>query len=261
LKLAQARNDRHGVAAALDHVALVLKWLGRYDEALRMSLESLTAHRSLGDVAGEALCLNNHAALYLAKQDYAAAGPYLRESLLLCDRDDLIGTRPYVLANLTEVELRSGDVAAAEECARRALDAATAVGSRPIVAWMKLQLARLALMRGDLPVARAELAASLAITLAIAQALRVGSVRIFAEVLEAQGEVECARRVLAFAARHPATAAPDRDETLGHLKRLPGFAGTALPWPSIELDELLQRIVSEADLAYAPLIAAVRGAR
>lgn len=262
LQLATARGNVHNVAASLDHVALVLKWLGRYDEALRMSLESLVAHRRLGDVAGEALCLNNLAALHLARQDYASAGTYLRESLVLCDRDGLVGTRLYVLSNLTEVELKSGNAAAAEDCARRALEAAEAIGNRSIVSWMKLQLARLALLRRDLTTARAELAASLAVTIAIAQrALRIGSVMIFAEVLEAQGEVVGARQALAFAASHPTTSAPDRDEIMERLALLPAATEADPPWPAIELDELVQRIVVEAELAYAPLIAVLRGAR
>ena len=260
LQLATARGELHNAAASSDHVALVLKWLGRYDEALRMSLESLVAHRRLGDVAGEALCLNNHAALHLAQQDYASAGTYLRESLVLCDRDGLIGTRMYVLANLTEVELKAGNAAAAEDCARRAIEVAATVGNRSVVSWMKLQLARLAVRRMDLVVARTELAESLAITIAIAQrALRMGSVMIFAEVLEAQGEVTAARQVLIFATQHPATSAPDHDEIAARLALMSGAADDAPPWPGIELDELLNRIVVEADLSYAPLVAALGG--
>jgi tetratricopeptide (TPR) repeat protein len=261
LQLATARGDVHGAAGSLDHVALVLKWLGRYDEALRMSVESLVAHRRLGDVAGEALCLNNLAALHIAKQDYRSAGTYLRESLVLCDRDGLVGTRLYVLSNLTEVELKSGNPAAAEDCARRAIEAAEAVGNRSVVAWMKLQLTRFAVLRKELAIARTELAESLAITTAIAQrSLRIGSVGVFAEVLEAQGEVAAARQVLNFAATHPTTSAPDREELTARLALHAESGEGVAPWPSIELDELVHRIVVEADLSYAPLIAAL-GAR
>jgi predicted ATPase/DNA-binding SARP family transcriptional activator/Tfp pilus assembly protein PilF len=260
LQQASARGEVHNAAVALDHVALVLKWLGRYDEALPMSLESLVAHRRLGDVAGEALCLNNLAALHLAKQDHASAGTYLRESLDLCEREGLVGTRMYALANLTEVALHSGDTGAVENYATRALAVATTLGNRPIVAWMNLQMARRALVQSDLPAARSALAQSLSIIIALGQrALRIGSVMIFAEVLAAQGEPSCARRVLAFAARHPAASAPDRDEILGRLALLPESSGAAPPWPGIELDELVHRIVVESDLAYAPLIAALRG--
>jgi predicted ATPase/DNA-binding SARP family transcriptional activator len=262
LKYASARNDQHNIATSLDHVALVLKWLGRYDEALRMSLESIAAHRRLGDVAGEALCLNNHAALHIAKQEFASAAPYLREALALCDREGLVSTRLYVLANLTEVTLKSGDAAGAENFANRAIELALAVGNRPIVAWMKLQLARLALLRDDLPAARTNLAESLAAVMALAQqALRIGGVMIFAEVLEHQGEVEAARQALQFAAQHPAASAPDRDEILGRLATLPDSGEPPASWPAIELDELIHRIVAEAELAYAPLLAALRASR
>ena len=52
-------SHAHGTAVTLDHLALVEKRLGNYDEALRLSLQSLVQHRQLGDSAGEALCLNN----------------------------------------------------------------------------------------------------------------------------------------------------------------------------------------------------------
>ena len=82
---------------------------------------------------------------------------------------------------------------------------------------------------------------------------------IFAEVLQAQGDRVCARRVLAFAADHPSVSAPDRKEIMDQLARLPA-PEVPEPWPAIELDELVHRIISEAPLAHAPLIASLRGA-
>ena len=59
LQQAPASIDPHNAAAMLDNLALVEKAMGRYGEALRLSLQSLVQHQRLGDVAGEALCLNN----------------------------------------------------------------------------------------------------------------------------------------------------------------------------------------------------------
>jgi predicted ATPase/DNA-binding SARP family transcriptional activator len=259
LKLAMSRKEPHNTAAALDHIALAEKWMGHYDEALRLSVQSLVAHRGLGDVAGEALCLNNLAALHLARQEYAAAGAHLREGLAVCDRDGLTGTRLYILANLTEVAMKTQDPDA-EGVARRAIESAAALGNRPTMALLKLQFARLMTARGDLAAARAELAESLSVSIALGALSLVGAgVMIFAEVLAAQGEVESARRVLAFAADHPSTSIPDRDEVRALLAALPPAARALPAWPGIGLDELAGRIVVEGDVAYAPLIGLLRG--
>ena len=225
-----------------------------------MSLESLAAHRRLRDIAGEALCLNNVASTHLARLDYAAAAEYLREALALCDREGLVGVRAYVLANLTEVAIKTGDPAAADGYATRGVESATAVGNRPVVAWLKLQFARLALQRGDLAAARADLAESLTVSTALGQsALKAGGVMIFAEALAAHDAVPQARQVFAYLATHPSTSAPDRDEIHAHLARLP--ASPDLPWPALDLDALIDRIVGEAPLAYQPLLALLRAAR
>ena len=252
------------VAATLDHVALVEKWLGNYDEALRMSLQSLAAHRRLGDVAGEALCLNNLADLHLARQDYASAGTYLREALAICDRMGLVGPRIYILANLTEVAMKDGDTAAAEGYAKRGVESASAVGNRAIVALLKLQFARLALLRGDLAGARAPSSPRrwrIAVALALSS-LKSPAASCSRELLAAQGEVATARRVLAFVAGHPAT---ERARFREEIRRAPARAARGRrpdrrPGPASNSTNSIHRIVGEADVAYAPLIAALRGA-
>jgi hypothetical protein len=90
--------------------------------------------------------------------------------------------------------------------------------------------------------------------------LKVGALLCFGEILEAQGEVSCARRVLGFAAEHPATDKPERDEIRMRLDRMGATGSTRLAWPGIELDELLDRIVVEEKLAHAPLIALLQRA-
>ena len=76
----------HNVAAMLDNLALVEKAMGHYDEALRLSLESLAQHRRLGDAAGEALCLNNLGSIYMTGESTRPRGAHLREGLAICDR-------------------------------------------------------------------------------------------------------------------------------------------------------------------------------
>ena len=66
--------------------------------------------------------------------------------------------------------------------------------------------------------------------------------------------------MLAFVAGHPSTSAPIRDEILARLAALPAADGSGPAWPGMTLDELVHRIVGEADVAHAPLIASLRGA-
>jgi tetratricopeptide (TPR) repeat protein len=61
LKESPASTDPHNAAATLGNLALVEKALGRYDESLRLAMQSLVQYRRLGNVAGEALCLSNSA--------------------------------------------------------------------------------------------------------------------------------------------------------------------------------------------------------
>jgi tetratricopeptide (TPR) repeat protein len=63
LAQAPAEGDPHNAAAMLDNLALVEKAAGRYDESLAHVDRVAGAAPPLGDVAGEALCLNNLAAL------------------------------------------------------------------------------------------------------------------------------------------------------------------------------------------------------
>ncbi len=252
--------DPHNVAAIAGNLALVEKALGCHTEALKLTIQAHAQYRRLGDVAGEALCLNQIANLHLDKKDHATAGTYLREGLAVCDRHGLVGTRGFILANLTEVALRTGDLDAAHEYARRALEIAETIGNRANVCWLKLQLANLAMRRGDLDAARSALAASLAMAVSVGRpSLQLAGVVCFAELLAAQRDAECARGVLAFAAELPWASVPERDDINERLAQWAADARTVPSWPGLSFDELIHRIVIEAGIAHASLIAALRG--
>ena len=90
----------------------------------------------------------------MTRHELEAAGIHLREALAICDRDGITSTRAFVLSNLTEVAMRTGDFAAAERHASRGLETANAIGNRAVQSWVKLKMARLALHRGDVADAR-----------------------------------------------------------------------------------------------------------
>jgi predicted ATPase/DNA-binding SARP family transcriptional activator/Tfp pilus assembly protein PilF len=256
LQQAPQSVDPHNAAAMLDNLALVEKAMGHYGDAMKLSMQSLAQHRRLGDFAGQALCLNNLGALHLDRDDHAAAGNLLREGLVICERHGLVSTRGLILANLTELAMKTHDHDVAQAHATRALEVAQAAGNRAVASWLRLQFARLAMHRGDFARARAELAAAVEIAIAIGRpSLQLGGIVCFGDLLDAQGEPQCASRILAFAAEHPSTAAAERDKIRARLAQRP----TPGPCLGIELDELLHRIVVEADADHASLIRALRG--
>ena len=264
LEQAPASIDPNNAAAMLDNLALVEKGMGNYAEALRLSLQSLVQHQRLGDAAGEALCLNNLGALYLDRQEYESAGAHLRDGLVICERHGLVSTRGLILANLAELAVNTHDNDVAGTYGKRALEVAEATGNRGLACWLKLMFVRLALRRGDREAARSDLAASLGIAILVGRPLHLlAGVACFAEVLEAQGDSDCARRILVFASNHPSTSAAQRAEIRARLAQFPATANAEPAWPGLELelDELVHRIVVESNIAYAPLIAALRGPR
>lgn len=262
LELASPAEQAHTTAVTLDHLALIEKQLGNYAEALPLSLRSLAEHRRLGDSPGEALCLNNLGSLQLMMRENDAAAAHLREGLAICERDGINGTKAFVLTNLAEASMRSGELVAAQAHVKRAIETATSTGNRAVTAWAQIKAARLALRRQDLNGARAVLAESLRAILSIGlPSLKVDGVECFAEILAAQGEASCARAVFDFVAAHPATTPGNREELLGLAALHAGETESSLPWPALDLDELIQRIVAESSIGHALLIATLRSAR
>lgn len=252
LALMDPGSAERSVAATLDHLALVEKYLGHYDAALAFSHEALARYRRLDDHAGLALCLNNLCALHMAREDYHAGLPHLHEALALCEREGLAGTLPFVLSNLSEVEMHCGNLAAAHGHAERAGEIARANGNRAVRAWATLQLARLAQRRGEMQAARRTLAEGLgeALAMRLPTLYCIGAVA-FAELLCADGERAAAARVIGFTERHPSMSGVLRDSLVAERRRLE-LPEDRVPLP-IELDDLLQRIVAEAPLEHEPL--------
>jgi predicted ATPase/DNA-binding SARP family transcriptional activator len=255
---AQAAADPRKVAVMLHNQALVEKALGHYDEALRLTMETLHRQQRLGDVAGEALSLNNLSLLCVHGNDYASARAHLTAGLAICERHGFPGIRALILANLLDLAMKTSDMEAAAAHAPASLEAAHSARNRTVESWVRLRLVRIGLHRGDLAAARTELAASLRLAAAIANpALELEGLGGFAEILEAQGAGDCAPLVLTFAAAHPSVAMPIRDDMLARLAKL---APPERAWPGLDLDTLVHRVILETGAAYSPLVALLRGA-
>ncbi len=261
LKQASIEGLDHSAAGTLDNLAIVQRRLGHYDEALSLSSQSLALHRRIGDLAGVALCLNTLAGTHMILHDYPAARAHLQEALAITQREGQVFTRTYVLGTLAEVALKSGDWAAAADHGARANELAERSGNRSVSCWMKLLLARVAVRRSELGAARAATAANTRLAVVLGSpSLYAVVLLVFAELLEAQGERAAARQVLAFAAAHPTITTSDRDDLRAEWAGRTSATVLDPPWPAITLDELLHRIVAEAEVAHGQLIAALRGA-
>lgn len=254
LKLAASSADPRGSAGMLDNLAIVEKRLGNYDEALRLSQQSLLEHRAVKDFAGETLTLNNLGTLCVDRREHDVARTYLQESLTLCDRHGLANTRAMVLANLGELEVATRRFDAAERYLREALPLSEKTPALECA--LRLNLSRIAAARREVDAARAELATGLEIAIAIGnRSYKHGSLLCFADLLIAQGETACAQAVLAFGIALPDIGAPERDA----MREVLGEAKVKEPWSGPGIEELLRRIVLERDVAHAPLIQVLRG--
>lgn len=246
-------------AVTLDHLSLIERRLGRFDEALSLALEALMLQRKIGEPAILAVGLNNLASLYMARHEADAAEPLLVEALALCERGGLSATLGLVLANLCEVALARGHLDAAERHGRRGAEVAAAIGQRLLVGSIQADLGCIALRRGSLAAAREAIATACATALALeVPMLKAKAAMAFAQLLHQGGHLDAARRVLALTAAEPAVGAAEKSELerMGQAWGAPARPASSIP---LTLDALLHRAVVEAPSSHAALTAFLAG--
>ena len=219
-------------------------------------MQSLVQYRRLGDVAGEALCLNNLGALQMDRGEHDAAAAHLRPGSRSATATVSSATRVFILANLAELAMKTGDDRlGASVCGTARSRSPSSAGNRAIVCWLEAAVRphRLAARR---PGRRAQppRATSLDIAMAIGRpSLQLDGVSCFAEILVAQGERGLRAPGSRLRGRAPVDErAQERDDAARAIGAW-GAAGARRPaWPGIELDELVHRIVVEADAGPCP---------
>jgi ATP/maltotriose-dependent transcriptional regulator MalT len=261
LDLAKQTASPFDIASALDNLGLITRGRGDLDEALRLYRQALVKHREIGDAGGEAICLNNQGVVHILRRELDAARAVLDDARQLCERHGLPSTRVMVEVNLANVAMYSGAPELAVRHARQALELSAQTGQRANAVEARQALVWAALRLHDLSAARSELVAATTVALTIGRkALLVQGVRLLADLLAAQGATEAAARVMGFVLQQPDLVGAERVEAEEQLRNWGGVPANG-EWSGPPLDELAHRIVVEADLAYAPLIAALSGAR
>ena len=82
----------------LDHLALVEKALGNYDEALRLSLQSLVQYQQTEGQCGRGTLPEQSRRAAPCPERNEAARVHLRQGLALCERDGIVSTSGFILA-------------------------------------------------------------------------------------------------------------------------------------------------------------------
>ena len=259
LRLAPVDVDPQNAADMLNNLAAVASTVGDFDEALRLAAESTTLHRQIGDVAGEASGLSIMALTHMSRGEFEAAGLRLNAGLAIAEQHGLVTLRIGLLGAMVDQARKTGDFDAAERHATRTLALAEAAGYRALMSGLKFDFVHIALHRGDFAAARRALGEGVQIAIAIGRpALQLTALTWSAEILAAQGEVACACKVMALVMAHPLTNAADRKS---QGERLAQWHDPASPPPDasrLDFDSLVHRVAAEAEVAYAPLIAALK---
>ena len=255
LEMAQADGDLRTAAGMLDNLSLIEKDAGRFDTARGMSTQALLQYRRLDDAAGVALCLNNLGSLAMIQHEPDAAAAHFNEGLQVCEHHGLQGTRCYLLANLADLAVAHGRFDEAEGTARRALVATRELGNRGVEVWLLQVLTGLALGRGQLAEARASLGAALDAALQVKHpGLLLEGVILFAEILHAMGEPQAARRTLELTLAQASVPAALSARANERLQAWSDDSAALPPWNAPPLEDLVRRVVLEAEREYAQLI-------
>jgi pimeloyl-ACP methyl ester carboxylesterase len=155
--------------------------------------------------------------------------------------------------------VQRGRLDAAAAHGARAIELGRAAGYRSLVATVELLLSRSAFLQATVDLAKARLVEGMKLANEIGRhALQVFGVACFADLLVARGEDAVGRRVFAFVGDQPDLSKVERERVEARLADLPAPGEADAGAPTIALAELARRIVVEADLDHAPLIAALR---
>lgn len=126
--IAANHGDLRTQSRAIMNLAVVLRYMGLYDQAIEASLKAIALFRQQGDQRGDCWVLGNLGIIYAALGQWDEAMDHQRRALALTHELSDRGTESRILENLSRLYDRLGRHAEAQETAERAASLAHQVG-------------------------------------------------------------------------------------------------------------------------------------
>ena len=223
---AEALRDPDTFARCTSRLALVRRYQGRLDEALRLHGEVLDHERRLGRAVGVVRALSDVGRVWVDLLRPEEAEAAFREGLDLVERHDLPYERAFMWEGLAQCSLLRGDLGQAEQRAETAVRCSEAVGDEVGLAVQFGELAKILAARGEPDRARTQLRRALKI--AWDKHEKPELFKLFVTWATLPDEDPTLRAtLLSWVARHPGAQAVSRREALELL-------GDASPLHSLE---------------------------
>jgi tetratricopeptide (TPR) repeat protein/DNA-binding XRE family transcriptional regulator len=178
--------------------------IGKFEQAGRFAQRALNIHQTLNDQLSLARSENNLGLLLLHAGDLSTAEPHITRAMRLFEEAGVESQKANFVLSLSELRLAQHNLGEAERLAREALDLAQRLSEFANIAEAYFWLAKVAEARGDEQAVDAEFAAAfeaLGREPGRGQAARFHA--LYAEILEARGDLVGANRQLKLALSFP----------------------------------------------------------
>jgi tetratricopeptide (TPR) repeat protein len=204
ISAADVVHDLQRLSLIYSGLSTAYQELGHYEQAGRFAQRALNIHQTLNDQLSLARSENNLGLLLLHAGDVNAAGPHIQRAISLFEQAGVEANKAGFVLSLSELALARHNLAEAETLAREALDLAQRLSEFATVAEAHFWLAKVAEARGHDQAVDAEFAATfdaLGHEPGKGRAARYHA--MYAEILEARGDLAGANRQLKLALSFP----------------------------------------------------------
>jgi tetratricopeptide (TPR) repeat protein len=197
-------QDLHRLSLLYSGLSLAHQELGQFDEAGRLAQRALNIHQTLNDRISLARSENNLGLLLVRGGQFGSGRPHIERSLRLFEDAGVEAGKANILLSLGELDLAQGNFVGAEKLCREALELANRLAEDATAADAHFWLAKVAEAREDEREVDAEFAAAFE---ALGQEPGKGRAAryhaMYAEILEARGDLAGANRQLKLALSFP----------------------------------------------------------
>jgi predicted ATPase/Tfp pilus assembly protein PilF len=250
LRLSEGLDDAVMRAQPMAGLAMCEKQTGNFARAIELYEGALALYRRAGHGVGEVRTLNNLGNTYRSMRRWADATRHLEACLEAAARHGVSSVHAYCWVNLGLIEAAQGHADAAERWFAKALDDETKLGEGLAASDLRQGLGRVAVLRGDLALARRRLHEALVRACGRGHLQDMLSALVYVgEWLATSGERARALALWRFVQQHAATEHLDAEEARTLVARLaPGTAElrqARLDAAALELDAATRSLIAE----------------